>query len=78
MTKFVKASDLGAKAVELVENVERTGEGLVLTSEDGTPIADIVPHQAPKAKNARGVWKGKVIIKGDIISPIDVEWDAMK
>jgi hypothetical protein len=37
----------------------------------------LVPHRVPK-RSPLGIWKGKVIIKGDIISPMDVEWDALK
>jgi hypothetical protein len=35
------------------------------------------PHQ-PRKKNARGILKDRLFITGDIISPIDVEWDALK
>jgi len=59
-----------------MDEVARTGERVVITK-NGQPLADLVPH-VPKAKNARGIWKGQVEIVGDIISPIDVEWDAMK
>jgi len=41
------------------------------------PLVKLVPHRIPK-RNPLGVWKGKVIIKGDIISPIEVAWDPLK
>jgi hypothetical protein len=44
---------------------------------NGKPLVKLVPHRVPK-RGPLGVWKGKVIIKGDIISPIEVEWDALK
>jgi prevent-host-death family protein len=77
MTQFVKASEFEAKCLALLDEVARTGEGLVITK-DGKPIADLVPHQQQKSRNARGILKGELIITGDIMSPIDVEWDALK
>ena len=76
MSQTIKASEFKAKCLALMDEVARIGERVVITK-NGEPIADLVPHQ-PKAKNARGIWKGSVEIIGDIISPIDVEWDAMK
>ena len=32
----------------------------------------------PRPKSALGVWKDRLIVKGGIISPLDVEWDALK
>ncbi len=76
MTQFVKASEFEGKFVALVEEVARTGQGVVITK-DGKPVADLLPHRQT-AKNARGILKGELIITGDIMSPIDVEWDALK
>jgi prevent-host-death family protein len=76
MTKIVKASEFKAKCLALMDEVARSGKGVVITK-NGKPIAELVPHQ-PRTRNARGIWKGKVVITGDIISPLDVEWDALK
>ena len=74
--KTIKASEFKAKCLALMDEVARTGERVVITK-NGQPVAELVPHK-PKTKNARGIWKGEVEIIGDIMSPIDVEWDAMK
>jgi prevent-host-death family protein len=74
--KTIKASEFKAKCLALMDEVARTGERVVITK-NGEPVADLVPHHAKK-RNPFGVWKGKVEIIGDIMSPIDVEWDAMK
>lgn len=76
MGKTIKASEFKAKCLALMDEVARTGTPVVITK-NGKPIADLVPHRAGK-RNALGIWKGLVEIKGDIISPIDVEWDALK
>jgi len=39
-------------------------------------VAQVTP--IPAKENIVGSMKGSVLWMGDIISPIDVEWDAMK
>ena len=52
----------------------------VVITKHGKPVAQLVPVPEPKAKRQGivGSMKGSVLWEGDIISPIDVEWDAMK
>jgi prevent-host-death family protein len=76
MSETIKASEFKAKCLALIDEVARTGESLVVTK-NGHPLVELIPYR-PKPKNARGIWKGQVEIIGDIMSPIDVEWDAMK
>lgn len=75
MTKIMKASEFKAKCLAVMDEVAKTGETVVITK-NGKPVAEVVP--ATKQKSLFGIWKDKIEIKGDIISPIDVEWDAMK
>lgn len=51
-----------------------------MITKHGKPVAQLVPVPGPKAKRLGivGSMKGSVLWEGDIISPIDVEWDAMK
>jgi prevent-host-death family protein len=76
MTRHVKASEFKAKCLALMDEVARTGQPVVITKK-GKPVAELVPHRAAK-KSPFGLLKGRLIVKGDIISPIDVEWEAMK
>ncbi len=76
MTKAIKASEFKAKCLALIDEIAKSGDRLVITK-NGKPIADVVPHQTPKP-NPLGLLKGRMIIKGDIISPLDVEWEALK
>jgi len=76
MSRMIKASEFKAKCLALLDEVERTGEPLVITKK-GKPVANVVPHKPPK-RNLIGALKGRVEILGDIISPIDVEWEALK
>jgi len=77
MTKIMKASDFKAKCLAVMDEVAKTGEAVIVTK-NGKPVAELVPHQPKGKRSPFGIWKGQVEIKGDIISPIDVEWDAMK
>jgi len=76
MSKIIKASEFKAKCLALMEEVERTGQPVVITKH-GKPIAELVPHR-PQKKKARGILKDRLFIIGDVISPIDVEWEALK
>jgi prevent-host-death family protein len=76
MGKTIKASECKAKFLALIDDISSTGESVTVTKR-GKPLVDMIPHQSSK-KNAFGILKGRIKIKGDIISPIDVEWEAMK
>ena len=76
MSRIIKASEFKAKCLAIMDEVERTGQGVVITKK-GKPIAELVPHRA-RRKNARGIMKDRLFVIGDIIAPIDVEWDALR
>jgi prevent-host-death family protein len=76
MTRHIKASEFKAKCLALMDEVARTGATVVITK-NGKPVAELVPHR-PRKPSLRGALKDKLFIVGDIISPIDVEWDALK
>lgn len=77
MGRMIKASEFKAKCLALMDEVARTGETIVITK-NGKPVAELAPHQAKTKKNPYGIWKDSLIITGDIMAPLDVEWDAMK
>lgn len=76
MSRTIKASEFKAKCLALLDEVERTGDVIVVTKK-GKPVAEVRPHR-PTKRSIIGIWKGKTEILGDIISPIDVEWEALK
>lgn len=72
--RTIKASEFKAKCLQLMDEVAATGEPLVITK-NGKPVAQLGP--VPRArKSIWGLHKGQVEILGDIIEPIDVEWEA--
>ena len=72
----VPVGEFKAKCLNLIAEVAVTRRPLVLTKR-GKPVARLVPEPRGKQK-LFGSMKGSVLWEGDIISPIDVEWEAMK
>jgi prevent-host-death family protein len=77
--KTVPITEFKAHCLRLVDEVAKTGVGFVITKR-GKPQAQICP--APPAHDTNDYAPGKSAhtarIIGDIMAPIDVEWDAMK
>lgn len=59
-----------------MDEVARPGTAAVITK-NARPVAELVPHRSRK-QSARGILKNKLFITGDIISPIDIEWETLK
>ena len=75
MTKIMKASEFKAKCLAVMDEVASTREAVVVTK-NGVPLVELVPLQNKPKRDLIGLFKRDLVIKGDIISPIDVEWDA--
>ena len=71
----MKASEFKARCLKLMDEVAETGKEIVITK-NGRPVSRLVPH-IERPKTIIGIDKGKIEILGDIIEPIDVEWDAV-
>lgn len=74
--KTIKASEFKARCLKLMDEVEETGEPIIITK-NGRPVSKLVAV-TERPKSIIGAMKGRIKILGDIISPIDVEWDAEK
>jgi len=75
MATTIPAVEFKAKCLKLLDQVAETHETLVITKH-GKPVAQLVP--APSEDTIFGSMRGSILYMGDVISPIDVEWDAMK
>ena len=71
----IQASEFKAKCLALMDQVAATGEGILITK-NGKPVAELRPPASLRPKSPFGLHKGMIEIKGDIISPVDVKWDA--
>jgi prevent-host-death family protein len=73
----IQASKFKAQCLALMDQVARTGETIVVTK-NGKPVAELRPHRGPRAKSLIGLHKGRIKIRGDIVSPIGTElWEAL-
>jgi prevent-host-death family protein len=77
MPTTIAAGVFKAKCLKLLDEVAAKRETLVITKH-GKPVAQIIPMPAKEWVDPIGAMRGSVIWEGDIISPIDVEWEAMK
>ena len=76
-TLQIPAGEFKAKCLKLMDQVRESGREIVITKR-GKPVAKLVPLEPKERPPLFGCRKGTFEITGDIVSPIDVEWDATK
>ena len=74
---IIKASEFKAKCLQLMDEVNRTGDEIVITK-NGKPVSKLVAIKKPRAKTLYGAHQGDITISGDIVGPLDVEWEAQE
>ncbi|WP_420634494.1 type II toxin-antitoxin system Phd/YefM family antitoxin [Candidatus Palauibacter sp.] len=72
--RTIKASEFKAKCLKLMDEVAATGEEIVITK-NGRPVSKLVPHRE-RPESWFGRDRDVIRVHGDIVSPIDVEWEA--
>ena len=73
-SRTMKASEFKAKCLGLMDEVAENGGEIVITK-NGKPVAKLTAfHDRPESLFGAG--RGRMEILGDIISPLDVEWEA--
>jgi len=77
MVKSLSATIFKAKCLQIMEEVQLYKNEVTITKH-GKPVAKLVPVEREKKDSTFGSMKGTIMINGDIISPIDVEWNAEK
>ena len=73
--KTIKASEFKAKCLKIMDEVAESGETVEITK-NGVPVAQLVPA-LKRPKTLFGALKGSMPLKGDIISPVEVQWDVL-
>lgn len=72
--RTITATEFKAKCLKLMDEIDETGTELVITK-NGRPVSRLVPYreglQAPFGRD-----RDIIQIHGDIIEPLDVEWEA--
>lgn len=74
----IQASKFKARCLALMDEVARTGD-TVLVTKNGRPVAELRPHRAVRAKSLIGLHRGKIGIRGDIVSALGPDmWEALR
>jgi prevent-host-death family protein len=74
--KTVPATEFKIHCLALLEQVNQSREPLVVTKH-GRPVVQVVPYVAADEGEANPL-KGSVVFEGDIVSPLDVPWEAAR
>lgn len=72
----ISAAKFKATCLDLMDDVDRTGARIVVTKR-GRPVAQLAPVRA-RVRSAFGLLKGRIVVRGNIVDPIDVTWNASK
>jgi prevent-host-death family protein len=75
--KTISASDFKAHCSEVIDQVSN-GHGSIVITKRGKPVAKLVAVEEKGHESLFGFAKGHVKIQGDIMAPIEVDWEAMK
>jgi prevent-host-death family protein len=72
----MSAAEFKAKCLKLMDLAKQKHETIVITKR-GIPIAKLVPYEEPEAC-LFDFLKDSVVIKGDIIDPLDETWNLLQ
>jgi prevent-host-death family protein len=75
MLASVGAGDFKARCLKRLDGVAETREPLIITKH-GKPVAKLVPM--PLDTELFGALAGSVRQEGDIVSPLNEEWEACR
>ena len=67
------AGEFKTKCLQLLDDVAASRKPLIITK-FGKPVAQLTPM--PLTAKLRGALKGSVLYEGDIVSPLENEWEA--
>lgn len=72
--RTISASEFKATCLRLMDEVAQSGDEFVITK-NGRPTARLVPCRS-RFRDWFGADRRSIEILGDIISPVDAEWEA--
>jgi prevent-host-death family protein len=71
--QYIPAGEFKAKCLNLIDLVQAKRQEVIITKH-GKPLAKLVPYQQ-KHRTLFGAMRGKMIIDGDIVEPLDISWE---
>lgn len=72
--RTIKASEFKARCLRLMDEVAESGGEIVITK-NGRPVSRLVPYRT-RPQSLFGIDRGRFEIVGDIVSPVDDQWEA--
>lgn len=76
IVKTYSATEFKAKCLAILDHVNETGEPVQITKR-GNIVAEVRPKQSGPKRVVFGFAKDEVEVLGDIMAPVEVEWDAI-
>ncbi len=73
----ISATEFKAKCLQLLDQVNETGE-IIQVTKRGKIVAELTRPQPNTLRPPAGFARETLKTYGDIMEPLDVEWDAMK
>ena len=73
--KKIAAGEFKSKCLALMDEVQKSKTPLIVTKH-GIPVVTIMPFEEENRTFPYGFMRDRMSIVGDIISPIDVKWNA--
>lgn len=73
----IAAGQFKAQCLKLMDQVKQTREEIVITKH-GRPIAKLVPMAEGPSRSIIGFMKGSVKVTGDIVSPLEEDWEVLE
>ena len=73
----ISATELKARCSEVIEGVATQRRAVTVTKR-GKPVARIVPLESAVTTTLVGYARGRLTVTGDLLAPIDVEWEATR
>ena len=75
MGRMVGIAEFKANCTRLIAEMERDGVPITITKR-GKAVAELKPARDPTRTGPFGCMKGTVTIMGDIVGPLDPDWEA--
>lgn len=71
--RVLEAAEFEARCLRLLDEV--AGGGEIVITKDGRAVCRLVPVETPKSAPI-GKYRDWIDITGDIVAPVDAEWEA--
>jgi prevent-host-death family protein len=71
----IAAGQFKAQCLQLMDQVKLTHEEIIITKH-GRPVAKLVPVEDSSPVGFIGYMKDAVVINGDLVAPIDEDWEV--